>query len=103
MVSRSEFGRAIPALGIEAPDAAVDALFDSFDPDGSGSIEYAEFNKLLRKPAKEEPPEPLWKGPLLGPRSLIFVFAPNSSDRFRLLNTHSVHLLICIRHRPPGL
>ena len=80
-VTKREFRKAIPALGVHAPRAEIDALFDSFDPDGSGSIEYAEFNKLLRKPLKEEPPEPLWKGPLLGPRSLIFVFAPNSSDK----------------------
>ena len=80
-VSKKEFRKAIPALGVQAPRVEIDALFDSFDPDGSGSIEYAEFNKLLRKPTKDVPPEPLWKGPLLGPRSLLFVLAPNSSDK----------------------
>ena len=36
---------------------------------------------MLRKPTKDVPPEPLWKGPLLGPRSLLFVLAPTSSDK----------------------
>ena len=80
-VTKKEFRKAIPALGVQAPRAEIDALFDSFDPDGSGSIEYAEFNKLLRRPKTAAVPEPLWRGPLLGPRSLIFVLAPNSSDK----------------------
>ena len=45
----------MPALGIEAPDAAVDALFDSFDPDGGGSIEYNELNKALKRKVALDP------------------------------------------------
>ena len=36
-------------LGLEAHRKEIDALFESWDPDGSGSIEYAELNKLLRR------------------------------------------------------
>ena len=36
-------------LGIEAPKRAFDALFDEVDTDGSGSIDYKELNKVLRR------------------------------------------------------
>ena len=39
----------MPKLGLKAPRKEIDALFDEFDPDGSGEIEYKEFNKLLRR------------------------------------------------------
>ena len=49
-VSKKEFRRALPMLGLKGvPAADADALFDSLDPDGSGEIEYKELNKLLRK------------------------------------------------------
>ena len=37
------------ALGLDAPRVAqgLDALFDTFDPDGSGSIDYNELHKVL--------------------------------------------------------
>ena len=41
----------MPFLGVDVPLAEVDRLFASFDPDGSGSIEYAELKKLLRSRA----------------------------------------------------
>merc|ERR1719188_1182909 len=54
-VSKKEFRRALPALGIHAQREEIDALFDSFDPDHSGSIEYKELSKLLRGPSKSAP------------------------------------------------
>tara|TARA_B100000795_G_scaffold108543_1_gene80145 strand:+ start:338 stop:625 length:288 start_codon:yes stop_codon:yes gene_type:complete len=36
-------------LGIQVAKAEVDALFDSWDPDGSGQLELKELNKLLRR------------------------------------------------------
>ena len=41
-VSKAEFRKAMPLLGFDAPRREVDALFDSWDPDGSGTIAYAE-------------------------------------------------------------
>ena len=35
-------------LGLEVPTRDVDALFDSWDPDGSGSLEMSELQKQLR-------------------------------------------------------
>ena len=44
---------AIPLLGLDAPAAEVDALFDTWDPDGSGSIDFKELQKILRGGASE--------------------------------------------------
>ena len=53
-------------FGLEAPREAVDTLFDSFDPDGSGTIEFRELHRLLRTtvaPAPTPAPAPsLLKG-----------------------------------------
>ena len=50
-VSREEFRKAMPMLGLDVPRVAVDALFDSFDKDGGGSIDYKEMSKMLRAPS----------------------------------------------------
>ena len=47
-VTRKEFHRAMPLLGLEVPKAEVDALFDSWDTDGGGAISYDELKKLMR-------------------------------------------------------
>ena len=52
-VSKVEFRRALPALGVEANTTAMDTLFDSLDPDGNGEINYNELNTLLRPKAAE--------------------------------------------------
>ena len=46
-------------MGLDAERVSkeeVDALFDSFDPDGSGSINYNELNKALRRRGAELAP-----------------------------------------------
>ena len=48
-VSKAEFRKAMPLLGLEAPPEAIDALFDEWDPDGSGVLEMGELNKVLRR------------------------------------------------------
>ena len=39
----------MPLLGLEAPAAEVDALYASWDADGSGLIEVNELQRLLRR------------------------------------------------------
>ena len=56
-VSKKEFRKAMPKLGFDVPAKDVDVLFDSFDPDGSGSIDFTELKKMLRPP----PPQPAAK------------------------------------------
>ena len=95
-VSKKEFRKAVPALGLSAPRPEIDALFDSFDPDGSGSIEYAEFNKLLRRGqtmthVTEAPPKPLWTGPLLGPKAMVYVFGPSNAPEKAALCRRLAH------------
>lgn len=46
-VSKKEFHRAMPALGLEVPKKEVDTLFDSWDKDGGGTLGYAELRKIL--------------------------------------------------------
>ena len=48
-VSRFEFARALPVLGLRVERAQAESLFDSIDEDGSGSVEYAELHRKLRR------------------------------------------------------
>jgi len=48
IVSKAEFVRSLPQLGLQASNEALGALFDTFDPDGSGTIELKELEKMLR-------------------------------------------------------
>ena len=50
-VSKKEFRRAMPMIGFDVPRAEVDALFDSWDRDGSGTIELGELTKFLKRGA----------------------------------------------------
>ena len=50
-VDKAEFARALSLLGLPAERALSDALFDAFDVDGSGKIEYRELHSMLRKHA----------------------------------------------------
>ena len=53
-VSKKEFRKAMPLLGLDVPRSEMDALFDSWDADGSGSLELKELNKRLRAGASVE-------------------------------------------------
>ena len=54
LVSREEFRRALPLLGLHASTAQFDELFDEFDVDKGGSISFRELNRLLRRDVKAE-------------------------------------------------
>ena len=49
VVSRDEFHKAMPLLGLRATYSEIDKLFNLFDPDRSGTIDYRELNAQLRK------------------------------------------------------
>jgi len=58
-ITRKEFLKAMPRLGLEVSKDAINQLFDSWDPDGSGELNFKELQRILRgggtaKP-KEEP------------------------------------------------
>eukprot|EP00928_Gymnodinium_smaydae_P083223 TRINITY_DN6646_c0_g3_i1.p1 TRINITY_DN6646_c0_g3~~TRINITY_DN6646_c0_g3_i1.p1 ORF type:complete len:2452 (-),score=696.63 TRINITY_DN6646_c0_g3_i1:107-7033(-) len=61
-VSKKEFLRALMGLGLDAPAEEVSSLFDEFDVDGSGRIEYEEMDRLLRKGQDIHLPEALRAG-----------------------------------------
>ena len=48
-IDRKEFAQAVRALGFDVDDDEAGAVFDSLDDDGSGELEYAELNTMLRK------------------------------------------------------
>ena len=48
-IRKPELRRAALAVGINAPESEVDALFDVLDVNHSGQIEYRELNKALRR------------------------------------------------------
>ena len=48
-VDKREFRRAMPLLGLDVPRAEVDRLFETFDPDGTGTITFDELHALLRR------------------------------------------------------
>ena len=47
---RREWRKALRLLGLDVDASASDALFHALDADGSGSIEYKELHKRVRKP-----------------------------------------------------
>jgi hypothetical protein len=53
-VGAAEFGAGLRALGFDVDDADADGLFAMLDTDGSGEIEFAEMNRLLRQRARTE-------------------------------------------------
>jgi hypothetical protein len=53
-VSKKEFRKAMPTIGLDVPVQEVDALFDSWDQDGGGVLNFKELSKVLRSP----PPPP---------------------------------------------
>ena len=54
-VSRDEFAKALPMLGLEASAAQINSLFDEWDPDRSGMLEIGELNSLLRQRVELDP------------------------------------------------
>ena len=53
VVTKAEFRKAMPLLGLkDVPKKDIDAVFDSFDPDGSGELEMKELEKLLKRRAE---------------------------------------------------
>ena len=53
-----EFGKGLKEMGLDAPDEAIGAIFDSFDADGSGLISYTEMDKLVTRSARTHPKLP---------------------------------------------
>ena len=51
-VSREEFHKAIPAIGLNVPKKDINALFDTWDKGGDGAIGYKELSKILKESKK---------------------------------------------------
>ena len=59
-VDRAEFRKALREMGCQAPGASIDAVFKSFDLDGSKAIDYREMHRLLVRSFQAHPTlEPL--------------------------------------------
>ena len=58
-VSKAEFVKALPTIGIRTTREQSEEFFDALDKDGSGSIDYDELHSKLREPIKKKPkPKP---------------------------------------------
>jgi len=64
-VSKKEFRKAMPTIGLDVPVQEVDALFDSWDQDGGGVLHYKELSKVLKSPAP--PPTSVKQAPVSDP------------------------------------
>ena len=49
-VSKKEFRNAMPKLGLDLPKKVIDEVFESYDLDGSGVMEFEELKKMLKPP-----------------------------------------------------
>lgn len=54
-ITSIEWHKAMREMGLQAPPDAVAAVFASFDPDKSGTIEYKELHKLLIRSIQRHP------------------------------------------------
>ena len=54
MVNKTEFRRVLPMLGLKVERDVAEQLFESFDADGSGEIDYKELHHHLRAGANIE-------------------------------------------------
>jgi len=54
-VSRKEFRKAMPELGLNVDLKEIDALFDMWDADGGGNLEFKELTKILRTSTSTRP------------------------------------------------
>ena len=54
-ISLVEWVKAMREFGLQAPSDAIGAVFHSFDPDHSGTIEYAELHNLLIRSVQKHP------------------------------------------------
>ena len=54
-VSRAEFHKAMPMMGLDVPKEEVDKLFDEWDPDKSGVLEIKELHALFKRRVELDP------------------------------------------------
>ena len=69
-ITRAEFHKAMPALGLDVPKKDIDELFNEWDSGGDGSLSFRELKKILsqtlvkakggdkKKAAFDDPPAP---------------------------------------------
>ena len=82
-VSRAEFVNAMKTIGLDASAQEAGELFDSFDKDGGGTIEFRELNRILRHRAPPPPPTASSGQPTAEPRMV------ESSTQKSLMTTSS--------------
>jgi Ca2+-binding EF-hand superfamily protein len=49
LISKKEFRQAVAALGYDVPKAEVESLFETFDKDMNGNVDYLEMGRALRR------------------------------------------------------
>jgi len=62
-IDKAEFRMALAALGISAAKRAIDDTFESFDTDRSGSLDYRELHRRLRRTTADVAFKEAWRSP----------------------------------------
>jgi len=66
-ISKKEFRKAMPKLGFNLPPDLIDEVFDGYDLDGSGVMDFKELQKMLKAgPSKGNPVKALQTKPREG-------------------------------------
>ena len=90
-ITKGEFRKALPELGLWAKPEDVDELFDSFDTDGGGSISFRELNRMLRRTRVVEHKTTKKEGPV-GPE--VADVNELRKEIFKRVRTDAVHASI---------
>ena len=107
MIDKNEFFKGMGALGVKVSRADANALFDSFDRDGSGTIEYRELNKLLRQRVTKrlrrvasEPIKARLRPPGASRSALLESMTPTSSQQANVMRLAPIRAPVGNLHSP---
>ena len=88
-VSRKEFMQALPALGFDLKQSAMDDLWDFLDDDGSDELVLSELDKKLRRVRQRSPSPGAPGSPGGGKGAVPIQRSAGFKETLKLLRTHA--------------
>ena len=99
-ITKAEFLRALPELGLWADRSEVDELFDAFDYDRSGSITFRELNRMLRRTRRTDAEAKMRRGSPTREEAILAVDVSSLRKQvFKKMRTEAVHARIAAQLR----